>query len=337
MSDHEMQFFSESEHKQDMSELKNWSSEEPSVPSEPEEKADLQSVERVWGRLEEHVVRNYDFYYHNRTVPPLLVRPVPIISPGETERQRSKRLLRAFPWRRLDMIAALLFITLLMGGLLTIGYNELPKAHPGEAAAGMVSPAQEICKGAMTISQQVTVVEGVKGVEVVPNTVVMRQGGQLTWVNKTSSNQVVIDGNTKEPVLKIGWYDKGQSSPSEVSTHKYYVQSAEAGQPSKSAWAVSGGGAQVMVEVLSIVMIVSGGDGVGNIFQPAALKIPQGSDLVWLNATSNRQFVVNTIHRQDTAIALSPNSCQLQHGIQQGDYHYILKGDDRAQFSLYAG
>ncbi|HEY4388212.1 MAG TPA: hypothetical protein VGN34_27500, partial [Ktedonobacteraceae bacterium] len=95
-------------------------------------------------------------------------------------------------------------------------------------------------------------------------------------------------------------------------------------------------GAQVVVEVLNIVLIVSGNDGAGNVFKPDMIKVPQGSDLVWLNTTPEQQFVANMTGKQEGSFSLSPNSCQLQHDIQSGSYNYTLKGSN-AQFSLYSG
>ncbi|HTK08246.1 MAG TPA: hypothetical protein VL485_13825 [Ktedonobacteraceae bacterium] len=339
MSDQEMQFFPDTDGgQQHMSAFKNWSPEQPSVPPEllpaycaPEEKVDTQSLERVWGRLEEHVSRNREAYRDNRNVPALCLPSSPAFSAPEAA---CKPFLRTLPWRRLDMIAALLFLTLLMGSLLTVVYNVLPHTQsgaPGEAS----SPSQTVCKGMMAASQQVTLVESAGGVRMLPSMVVVRQGGHLIWINQTRSDQVIVDASTKMAAMKVALHAKEQGQPLlKASTYTYYVQSGT-DQSSKLPPALTKG-AQVVVEVLNIVLIVSGNDGAGNVFQPDMMKVPQGSDLVWLNTTPEQQFVVNTAHKQAGLFSLAPNSCQLQHDIQAGSYNYTLKGSV-AQFSLYAG
>jgi len=304
MSDHEMQFFPESGNQPDISPSQDWSPEQHAVSSkdvyrqyDSDEKADKQSLDRVWGRIEEHVSRNREYYYHNRNVPGLHRQPSLDQQTYAPFPGRPTTFLRPFPWRRLDTFVAVFFLVLLMSGLLTLVYQANPQTTQLGSSANSFFPDAAICKSVMIGDQQVTIVEGQKGLEVSPKRVFMRQGGQLTWVNETRSSQVIVDATTNNPATKIAMNSKSSLLLKNAETYKYAIQSPSSQSPSSTSFPVepqpgNAGYAQVVIEVINIVMIVPDKTGVGASFDPPALKVLQGANLVWLNGTQDRQEVV---------------------------------------------
>ncbi len=140
MSDQDMQFFPKSNPESGMPMPRDWSPQSHSVSPdplsrqyEPDEKADKQSLDVVWGRLEEHVSRNREYYRHNPNVPALHMQASSVYQPHPSFRQQPAFFLRTLSLRRVDTLAALLFLTLLMGSLLTVVYQVGQRAQFGSS------------------------------------------------------------------------------------------------------------------------------------------------------------------------------------------------------------
>jgi hypothetical protein len=352
MSDHEMQFFPESGHQPNISPSQDWSPEQHSVsfkdayrPDNSDEKADKQSLDRVWGSIEEHVSRNREYYYQNRNVPGLR-RPS---SPGQHTQSpfpdHPRPFVRTVPWRRLDTLVAALFLVVLMSGLLTFMYQTNRQTTQLSSPPDAFFPDAALCKSLVIGDQQVTIAEGHNGLEVSPKRVFMRQGGQVTWVNETRSAQIIVDATTNNPATKIAVRSKSSFLLKNAEVYKYAIQSPSSmSSPSSPAEPQPGNAAfaQVVIEVVNIIMIVPEKTGVGASFDPPALKVLQGANLLWFNATQDRQEVVAAaFDKQQNSpqgqkpLFLAPNACSVQRSIDRGSYTYALKSSS-AKLSLYA-
>ena len=344
MSDHEMQFFPESGHQPNISPSQDWSPEQHAVSFKDADrsdnldaKADKQSLDRVWGRLEEHVARNREYYYKQRNLPALR-RPS---SPGQQTyapfSDHPKPFVRTVPWRRLDTFVAVLFLVVLMGSFFTVIYqNNRPLAQLGS------SPDAALCKSLIIGDQQVTIVDGQNGLEVSPKRVFMRQGGQLTWINETRSAQLVVDTTTNNPAAKIAVNSKSSFFLKNAEVYKYAIQSPPSlplpaePQPGNATFV------QVVIEVVNIIMIVPDKTGVSASFDPPTLKVFHGANLLWFNGTQDKQEVIAADFAKSQSpppsqrsISLAPNACTVQRAIDQGSYVYTLRSSG-AKFSLYA-
>lgn len=157
------------------------------------DKADMRSLERVWGRLEEHVERNSTAYEYNSNVPAFH-------NTGDTpgsERNRHHLTLqkqRTFQ-QRIGMIAAVFFVVVLVGSLLVV-LQAVQHENTTTGTHGNTQGATAPAKGIMPGEQNSSIITQKTGVyQFNPARLVVPVGGKAILRNQTSTPQVVLATN----------------------------------------------------------------------------------------------------------------------------------------------
>lgn len=164
------------------------------------DKADIHSLEQVWGRLEEHIERNSTAYENNRNVPALHKT---LATSGVKKDQHNLALQKQHTFQqRLGTIAAVFFVVVLVGSLLLV-LQAVHHANTLTGAHGSTQRTTAPSKGPIPLKQVVSIITQKNGADQFnPAKLVVPVGGTVVWYNQTTALQVVLPTNNV-PGIKL--------------------------------------------------------------------------------------------------------------------------------------
>ena len=166
------------------------------------DKADIRSLDRVWGRLEEHVTRNNTAYEDNKNIP-ALSGTRPTISSFETKQGYSAQHTRQAFQHRLGNVAALFFVIVLVGSLLLV-LQVVQHANTTTGAHSNMQATPASPKITIRDKQAIGIITEKNGAAQFSSAkAVLPVEGAVIWQNQTSIPQVVLSENSGQGIKLI--------------------------------------------------------------------------------------------------------------------------------------
>ncbi|HEX6481521.1 MAG TPA: hypothetical protein VF043_21990 [Ktedonobacteraceae bacterium] len=284
--------------------------------SEKVEKADMQSLDRVWDRMREHVARNSSAYKTNNNLAHFSTGAIlPATRKFQSEPKITKR--RTFQ-HRLAMAAAVCFVTLLVGSMLLVlntfryTHSITGASNQGRNAPGHPSVVPLFLAGKIAIIQ-------LKGeVKFQTTSLNVPEASAVLWDNQSSKSQVIVRDDKPVKYLSLR---AGQQLPSPflvVGSFSFHLQSNP--------------GTHAAINVFNAIKIVSSRAGNLASFSIPSTKLKVGTTLLWTNTTNQTQAIIGESGNQ--VVKLQPKSSYKMTLDKPGAYIWHLASNPGAQFSI---
>jgi hypothetical protein len=284
--------------------------------SEKVEKADIQSLDRVWDRMREHVARNSSAYETNNNLAHLSTGDIlPATRKVQSEPKITKR--RTFQ-QRFAMTAAVCIVALLVGSMLVVlnsfrhESSNLGASNQDRSAPGHPSAVPSLIAGKITIIQ----LKGEVKFQITSLNVPERSA--VLWDNQSSVSQVIVRDDKPVRYLTLR---AGEQLPSPflvVGSFSFHLQSNP--------------GSHAAINVFNAIKIVSSGAGNLALFSIPSAKLKVGSSILWTNTTKQTQAIIGEPGNQ--SIKLQPESSNKMTLDKPGVYTWRLASNPGAQFTI---
>ena len=284
--------------------------------SEKVEKADMQSLDRVWDRMREHVARNSSAYETNNNLAHLNTGDIlPAARKVPREPKITKR--RTFQ-RHLAMTAAVCTVALLVGSMLLV-LNTFRYTHTitgasnqDRSATGHPSTVPSFIAGKITIIQ-------LKGeVRFQTTSLNVPQGSGVLWDNQSRASQVIVPDDKPVKYLTLRAGERLPSPFPAVGSFSFHLQSNPA--------------THAAINVFNAIKIVSSGAGSLPSFSIPGIKLKAGTTLLWTNTTNQTQAIISESGNQ--SIKLPPELSSRMTLDKPGAYIWHLASNPGVKFTI---
>ncbi len=245
--------------------------------SEKVAKPDIQSLDRVWDRMREHVASNSSAYQTNSNLANLKTGN---LVPAAHEKQREFEIQKRGTFqRRLGIASAVCFIALLVGSLVVV----LNTFHHESSNVGASNQTQHISSHPTAtpsfIAGKISIIQMKGTIEFQPASLNVPQGAGVLWDNQSSISQLIVrdDKPVQYLMLKAG-EQLARPFPT-VGNFSYHLKANPM--------------THVTINVFNAIKIVSTGTGNAASLSLHGLKLKVGTSILWTNTTNQAQILIN--------------------------------------------
>ncbi len=240
-------------------------------------KADIQSLDRVWDRMREHVTSNSSAYQTNSNLANLKTGD---LLPAAHKKRRDLEIQKRSTFRhRLGMAAAVCFIVLLVGSLVGV----LNTFHHESSNVGAPNQTRQIASHPTAvpsfIAGKITIIQLKGTIEFQPASLSVPQGTGVLWYNQSSISQVIVRDDKPVQYLTLKAGEQLPRPFPTVGTFSYHLQANPM--------------THTTISVFNAIKIVSSGTGNAASLSLHGLKLKVGTSILWTNTTNQAQTLIS--------------------------------------------